>query len=161
MIAKTLVTAALASTLFLAPAPQQTPSHLSDSYRTLADAIIALHETENSLIRGILDHHYQMAKMHVARESWREAAAEIALFSSEGDNAVGGVRKRLIEGGHHHHAAAEEKGIFEAGFVVVTRVAKEQGLQIAGVLRKATTQEERDEAWARFQILADALLKSN
>ncbi len=41
----------------------------------------------------------------------------MALFANEGDNAIAGIRKRLVEGGHHHNAAGEEQGIFEEGYV--------------------------------------------
>ena len=52
------------------------------------------------------------------------AAAELALFANEGDNAIGGVRKKLLEGGHHFNAAGEEAGVYEDGYVIVTREAK-------------------------------------
>ncbi len=87
------------------------------------------------------------------------AAAEVALFANEGDNAVGGIRKRLLEGGHHHHAADEAKGIYEEGYVHVTRAAKKECLAASMDLQKATDDAGRAAAWKRFQVAAATVLK--
>ena len=94
----------------------------------------------------------------MTQKDWQGAAAEIALFANEGDNAIGGVRKRLLEGGHHFNAAGEEQGIYEPGYVVVTREAKKKILAASSALRQATTDEARQKAWDDFAKLAKDLL---
>jgi hypothetical protein len=109
-------------------------------------------------VRALLDGHRRAAQAQFASGDFAGAAAEMALFANEGDNAVGGIRKRLIEGGHHHNADGEAKGIYEPGFVIVTRTAKQAALQASANLRKATTDAERRAAWGEFAKVADGLL---
>lgn len=139
-------------------AAQQTPPSMVASYDSLADAILALRTMESDFVRALLDGHRHGAEAYMMRGDFAKAAAEIALFANEGDNAVGGVRKRLLEGGHHHNAAGEEKGIYEPGFVIVTREAKEKALAASAAMRKAGTKEEAQAAWADFVAVADPLL---
>ena len=98
------------------------------------------------------------AKARMTQKDWQGAAAEIALFANEGDNAIGGVRKRLLEGGHHFNASGEEQGVYEPGYVVVTREAKKKILAASSALRQATTDEARQKAWDDFAKLAKDLL---
>jgi hypothetical protein len=66
-----------------------------------------------------------------------EALAElVAQLGNEGDASIAAIRKRLVEGGHHHNAKGEEQGVYEEGFVIVTREAKKQFLAIAGAIGK-------------------------
>lgn len=141
-------------------AAQQTPGSMVDTYNALADGILALHRTEEQIVRVILESHRDAAIAHAGKRDWEKAAAEIALFASEGDNAVGGIRKRLVEGGHHHNAAGEAAGTFEPGYVIVTRQAKQRGLAIATALRQAKTDEERSKAWSDFAALAEEVLRA-
>jgi hypothetical protein len=67
-----------------------------------------------------------------AKPALEKVAALISQMASEGDASVAGVRKRLVEGGHHHHAAEEQQGIYDEGFVIVTRTAKKVFLDAAG-----------------------------
>jgi hypothetical protein len=52
-------------------------------------------------------------------------AAAVGQIGTEGDNAVAGVRKRLLEGGHHFNASGEAQGVYDEGYVVVTKAAKQ------------------------------------
>jgi hypothetical protein len=84
----------------------------------------------------------------------------MAIFANEGDNAVGGVRKRLLEGGHHFNAEGEQQGVFEPGYVIVTKEAKVQMLNASAALRKASTEEARTKSWEDFVMVARELLKT-
>ncbi len=137
---------------------QATPSTTVTCYSSLADAILALHETEEQFVRGMLSGHYQAAKMHHENKKHEEAAAEMALFGNEGDNAIGGVRKKLLDGGFNHNAAGEAKGIFDPGYVLVTKKAKEGALAAAAAMRSARDDAARDKAWKDFAAIADPLL---
>jgi hypothetical protein len=138
---------------------QETPKSMVDTYDALADSILALKRAEAGFVRSMLDGHRHGAEAFMRAGDFRRAAAEIALFASEGDNAIGGVRKRLVEGGHHHNADGEAKGIYEPGFVVVTRKAKQQALAASAALLAAKTDEERKTAWQQFVAVADSLEK--
>ena len=138
---------------------QETPKSTVDTYDALADTILAVKRTEENFVRSLLDGHRHGAEAYMRAGDTKRAAAEIALFANEGDNAIGGVRKRLLEGGHHHNAAGEAKGIYDPGFVVVTRKAKQQALAASAALRAAKTDEERKQAWQQFVAVADSLNK--
>lgn len=153
-----LVLAILVSALALPVAAQQTPPSFVAAYDSLADTILAVRSAEQNLVKALLDGHFHGAKARMAQEDWQGAAAEIALFANEGDNAVGGVRKRLLEGGHHFNAAGEEQGIYEPGYVVVTREAKKKILEASAALRTASTDEARQKAWDDFAKVAKDLL---
>ena len=150
------VLAAIAALGFVAP--QQTPKNLAGAYGALADTILAVKHTEAELVRSILGVHYRAAKDYVQRGDSDHAGAEIALFANEGDNAIGGIRKRLLEGGHHHNADGEAKGLFDPGFVIVTRKAKEDALAVSTAMRQAKTDPERKQAWDRFAAIANPLI---
>jgi hypothetical protein len=138
---------------------QETPKSTVDTYDALADTILSVKRMEKNFIRSLLDGYRHGAEAYMKSGDFRSAAAEIALFANEGDNAIGGVRKRLVEGGHHHHADDEAKGIYDPGFVIVTRKAKQQALAASAALRAAKTDEERNKAWQQFVAVADSLLK--
>ena len=133
------VTLALAAT----PAAAQTkelptaPEFVA-TYNSLADAILALHQTEENMVRSILAAAHEHADAHLnrahqaiiannaadARSAIEALAVDVGQLATEGDNSVGAVRKRLLLGGHHHNAAGESQGIFEEGYVIVTKAAK-------------------------------------
>ena len=108
---------------------------------------------------AFLDGHRHGAKARLKAGDYEGCAAEMALFANEGDNAIGGVRKKLLEGGHHYNADGEEKGIYEPGFVVVTKQAKVDILAAAKEMREATDDKARKAAWMKFAAIADHLLK--
>jgi len=137
---------------------QETPESLVTTYDSLADAILALHGAEEGLVRSILVRHDQAAKAAMEAGQYEDAAAHMALFANEGDNAVAGIRKRLVEGGHHHHAEEEADGIYEEGFVIVTRAAKDQLLAASSALRRAGDDAARQAAWNQFEAVAKKLI---
>ena len=145
--------------LWAVPGPaQETPPAMVASYEALADTILAVRQAEANFVKALLDGHLHGAKMHKKNGEWGKAAAQIALFANEGDNMVGGVRKKLLKGGHHFNAEGEEKGTFEPGYVIVTREAKETMLQASAEMRQATTDEEREASWKKFAAVAKELL---
>ena len=150
--------ALLVAVLALPALAQETPKSMVATYSALADGILALRRTEAEFVRALLDSHLQTAKAHVKEGQWQAAAAQIALFANEGDNAIGGIRKRLLEGGHHHNAAGEEQGIYEPGYVIVTKAAKQKALAASSALRQAQTDEARKQAWQQFETVAQELL---
>ena len=151
----------LTSTLLAVPAlAQQTPPAMVKSYDTLAGIILSMRTMEADFVRAVLEGHRHAASTLFERGDFSGAAAQMALFASEGDNAMGGVRKRLLQGGHHHHAAAEAKGVYEPGYVIVTRDAKQKVLAASAALRQAKTDAERGQAWKTFDAIAGGLMKS-
>ena len=138
----------------------ETRKPLVKSYSTLADTILGAKRTEENLVRSILDEHARGARAAFDAGSWEECAAEMALFANEGDNQVGGIRKRLLEGGHHHNAEGEAKGIYEEGFVVVTKEQKSKALTASSDLLHATDEAGRKAAWAAFAAVSDPIQKA-
>lgn len=143
-----------------------TPSALVQTYDSLADAILAAKKTEWNLVHSILASTYMHAegvmqaatrKLEAgqsARNEIETLAALVAQLGNEGDAAVAGIRKRLIEGGHHHHAGGEEKGVYDEGFVIVTREAKtvflEAGKKIGQMSQTADAAGLRAE-WSKVE----------
>lgn len=161
MYPKLLLVGALVAGLGLLSFTQETPRPTVDTYSALADSILALKRTEANFVRSMLDGHHHAAMSFQQRGNSERAAAEMALFANEGDNAIAGVRKRLLEGGHHHHHNDDtDKGAYEAGFVIVTKKAKEQILAASSAMRAAKTDAERSAAWAQFEAAAAPLLKA-
>ncbi|MDH3255007.1 MAG: hypothetical protein OEM62_08460 [Acidobacteriota bacterium] len=157
MMRKTLL--AFCLTLLALPlAAQQSPQNLVSAYDALADSILGLRRAESSFVTAILNDHYRAAERAFKSDDFEKAAAEMALFANEGDNAVAGIRKRLVEGGHHHNASDGQDGEYESGYVVVTRKAKKNLLEASAALRQASTKDDRMAAWYRFQPIAEKLL---
>jgi hypothetical protein len=162
-----------------APAPAQaigTPAEMVSTYNTLADGILALKRTEENLVRSILaatlahgqvDYGRAQAAIEkgdpkAASAALEALAADVGQLATEGDNAVGAVRKRLLEGGHHHNAAGEAQGIYDEGYVVVTRAAKQKLLEssrrIAGMVQ-APKGDALAAEWRAVQGIVGDLLK--
>ena len=137
---------------------QETPPSIVAAYEALADTVLALRQTEHGFVSAMLDGHRHAAMVRYEQGNWKAAAAEMALFANEGDNGIGGVRKRLLEGGHHFNADGEEQGIFEPGFVVVTSEAKKKLLAASAALLRATDEAGRAKAWNDFEMTAAELL---
>lgn len=148
--------------------PAGTPPAMVATYETLADAILAVKKTEANLVRTILGTAYAHAQVEVdrARKAIKAGdakgsqaaleglAAAVGQLGTEGDNAVGAVRKRLLEGGHHHNAAGEAKGIYDEGFVIVTRVAKQALLDASraiGQMARAPKSETLEAEWKKVE----------
>jgi hypothetical protein len=122
-----------------------TPVEFVATYDSLATAILATKQTEQNLVRSILSTTYghanaararaeralQSGDQQQAQAAFEELAGHVAQLGNEGDNAVAGIRKRLVEGGHHHNSQGESQGIYEPGFVIVTRSAKQKLLELS------------------------------
>jgi hypothetical protein len=132
---------------------------LVGTYDSLADVILGAKKTEKGLVQAILEGHRGHAAAAMAKGDAAKAAAEMALFANEGDNAVGGIRKRLLEGGHHHNAEGEAKGVYEEGYVTVTRACKAECLAAVKALQAAADDAGRQAAWKKFEAAAASVLK--
>jgi hypothetical protein len=139
-------------------ARQETPRSMAAAYDSLADSILAVKNTETEFVRTILVHHYAKAQDYTMKGDAEHAAAEMALFGNEGDNAIGGVRKRLLEGGHHHNAEGEAQGIFEEGYVLVTKKMKQEALALSATMRQAKSDADKKAAWDKFAALAKPVI---
>lgn len=159
-----------------AEGPGETPAAMVDSYKTLADAILAVKKTEANLVRSILTAAHDRAHQELVRAraalkandskgaqtAIEGMAAAVGQIGSEGDASVGAIRKRLLEGGHHHNAEGEKQGIFDEGFVIVTKAAKAQFLEAArslGQLAKAPKAEALEAEWTKVEAAWSALMK--
>ena len=157
--------------------PPATPAEMVSTYDSLASAILAVKATEASLVRSILaaarahaqaelDHArkaIQAGDMAAAQAAVENLAADVAQLGTEGDGAVAAVRKRLIEGGHHHHAAGEAVGVYDTGFVVVTRAAKQAFLDSSraiGQMARAPKSEALEAEWKKVQSTWASLMKA-
>lgn len=159
MLRRTLLVLPLALFLALQCSAQETPSSVVAGYDALADTILSLRRAEVSFVASFLDGHRQAAEARMKAGDWQGCAAEIALFANEGDNAIGGVRKKLLDGGHHFNADGEEQGLFEPGYVIVTKKAKVELLAVAKAMRQASDDAGRQAAWKSFEKIASQLLK--
>ena len=142
-----------------------TPPALVATYGSLADAILAVKATEANLVRAMLDggHAHAKALLAQARAAIdagkkdeakvhiESLAALVAQLGAEGDNAVAGVRKRLLDGGHHHNAEGEKQGLYEPGYVIVTKAAKANLLAASKAIAQVASAPDKaalDKAWA-------------
>ncbi len=153
-----------------------TPPEMVATYDTLADGILALKRTEENLVRSIVaaaNAHGQVQLARArrslaagdaagARAAVEALAAAVAQMATEGDNSVAAVRKRLLEGGHHHNAAGEAQGVFDEGFVIVTRAAKQKLLdssrRIGQMASSSPTAAGLDSEWASVQTVYKDLM---
>jgi len=136
-----------------------TPQQLVETYDSLADTILAAKKTEWNLVHSLLAMTYRHAEGTLAAAKGKLAAGQnakpeieklaglVTELASEGDARVAAVRKRLVEGGHHHNAVGEQQGIYDEGFVIVTRVAKKALLDAAGKVARAADAAALDAAW--------------
>ena len=149
MLAAAAAAALLVPELARAQAPPPaTPREMVAAYEALADTILGANKAEVKLVHAILAATYGHAQSNLAsarqalksgdaaaaRAAVENLATAVGQIGTEGDNAVAGVRKRLLEGGHHHNAAGEAQGIYDEGYVVVTRVAKQAFLDSSKAL---------------------------
>jgi hypothetical protein len=165
--------AALAFTVLRAPADTGTPAQLVASYDSLATAILAVKATEDHIVRAMLTTGYAQAQAAAerakaaldagdaakARTELETLAALVAQLGTEGDNAVAGVRKRLLEGGHHHNAEGEQQGVYDEGYVVVTKAAKKTLLDASKAIAGAKDSKALSAAWAPVESTMSGLLK--
>ena len=136
-----------------------TPPQLVETYESLADTILAAKKTEWNLVHSILATTYRhaegtlaaakakLAAKQNAKPELEKLAAQVTEIASEGDARVAAVRKKLLDGGHHHNAEGEKQGIYDEGFVIVTRAAKKTLIDAAGKIARATDAAALDAAW--------------
>jgi hypothetical protein len=169
------IMAAIAPATTQAASAPETPAEMVATYETLATVILGAKDTEANLVRSILaatNAHAEVelgrAKKAIAANDTKAAqaaienlAADVGQLATEGDNAVAGIRKRLLEGGHHHNAAGEAQGIFDEGYVIVTKAAKKSFLEsskaIAG-MTAAPKAEGLDAEWKKVQATYSELM---
>jgi hypothetical protein len=163
------VTIASAAPVFSAEhgRPASTPAQLVETYASLADTILAAKKTEWNLVHSILASTYLHAQGTFAQASRKieagqnarveieQLAALVSQIANEGDASVAAIRKRLVEGGHHHNAKGEEQGVYEEGFVIVTREAKKAFLKAAGSIGKLGSAPDAAKLAAQWQIVQD------
>ena len=169
-------TLVLSTTPAAAQAAPATPPEMVATYNALADAILAVKRTEADLVRSILAATYAHAEVQVgraqraisagdaagARTAIEALAADVGHLATEGDASVAQVRKRLIEGGHHHNSAGEAQGIFDEGFVVVTKAAKQKLLELSrsvGQMAAAPKADALNAQWAQVKAVYAGLMK--
>jgi hypothetical protein len=153
-----------------------TPPEMVSTYNALADGILALKLTEEQLVRSILAAANAHAQVHVTRAEKAIAAndaaavkaaleaiaADVSQMATEGDSSVAAIRKRLLQGGHHHNAAGEAQGIFDEGFVIVTRAAKQKLLESSrafGQMAGKATAAALNAEWQKVQAVYAELAK--
>lgn len=149
-----------------AESPPGTPEPFVAAYNSLADTILGAKKTEWNLVHAILATTYSHAEATMgqakaklkagqdARAEIEKLAAMVAELANEGDAAIAAVRKRLLEGGHHHNAQGEQQGIYDEGFVIVTRKAKKALLDAANTIGKlsgAPDAKALDAAWKKVE----------
>ena len=156
-----LISAAIVAVGFchVSAVAQETAPGMVSTYEALADTILSVKRAESSFVRALLESHLSAATRAFEQREYAEAAAHMALFANEGDNAIAGVRKRLVEGGHHHHHASDEDDDeYDQGFVIVDKVHKASLLEAAAQMRQANRESDAKDAWDRFETTAEALL---
>jgi hypothetical protein len=158
-----------------APSPA-TPAEIVSTYQSLAEGILALKRTEEGLCRAILAAGSAHARVELVRAhsaikagdaraaqgAIENLAAAVGQLATEGDGAIAGVRKRLVEGGHHHNSAGEAQGLFDEGYVVVNRAAKGKLLASSRAIAQMAAAPKADalEAeWKKVEALVEELLK--
>jgi len=175
-LAAALVLALVAPAPVAAQTPSGTPAEMVATYNTLADSILAVKRTEENLVKSILAATFAHGQGTLARAQHAIAAndakaagaavealaADVAQLGTEGDNAVGAVRKRLLEGGHHHNAAGEAQGLYDEGYVVVTRAAKAKLLESSrtiGGMAAAPKADALAAEWKKVEGIVSGLIK--
>jgi len=163
--------AALAATPGTARAqarPTATPPEMVAAYEALADTILGANKTEVKLVHSILAATYAHARAELgrardalkagdaasAKAATENVAAAVGQIGTEGDNAVAGIRKRLLEGGHHANAEGEAQGIYDDGYVVVTKVAKQAFLDSSkaiAMLARDPKADALDAEWKKVE----------
>ena len=145
-----------------------TPPELVAAYDALADAILGANKAERKLVISILAATYGHAQSELtrarqalkandagaARAAIENLATAVGQIGTEGDNAVAGVRKRLLQGGHHANATGEAQGVFDEGYVVVTKVAKQAFLgssRTLAMLARSPKAEALEQEWKKVE----------
>jgi hypothetical protein len=145
-----------------------TPPEMVAAYDALADVILGARKAERKLVVSVLAASYGHAQSELARArqalkagdaagargAAENLAAAVGQIGTEGDNAVAGVRKRLLEGGHHANAEGEAQGLYDEGYVVVTKTAKQAFLDASkaiAMLARDPKAEALDAEWKKVE----------
>ncbi|HET7291889.1 MAG TPA: hypothetical protein VFM88_05665 [Vicinamibacteria bacterium] len=145
-----------------------TPTEMVAAYDALADVILGARKAERRLVLSLLAAGYGHAQSELgrarqalkgsdaasARAAIENLAAAVGQIGTEGDNAVAGVRKRLLEGGHHANAEGEAQGVYDEGYVVVTKAAKQAVLDSSralDMLAREPKAEALDAEWKKVE----------
>ena len=153
--------------------PPATPKEMVAAYDALADTMLGANKAEERLVKAILAATYGHAQGELARArqalkagdaagaraAVENLASDVGQIGTEGDNAVAGVRKRLLEGGHHHNAAGEAQGIYDEGYVVVTKVAKQAFLDSSKAIAMIARDPKADALDAEWKKVEAAWAK--
>ena len=78
-----------------------------------------------------------------------------------GRHRRGGGAQKLLDGGHHHNAAGEAQGLFDEGFVIVTRAAKAKLLGASrniGQMARAPKADALEAEWTKVEATLSGLL---
>jgi hypothetical protein len=151
-----------------ASAAPATPKEMVATYDALADTILGGIKTERKLVLAILNATYAHAQVEAgrarqaleasdsagAREAIENLATAVGQIGTEGDNAVAGIRKRLLEGGHHANSEGEAQGVFEEGYAIVTKAAKKAFLdsaQALAMLARAPKADALEAEWKKVE----------
>ncbi len=170
------VLASLAPTVAVAASAPETPAEMVATYKTLADVILGAKETEANLVRSILAATNAHGEVELGRAqkaiaandtkatqtALENLATDVGQLATEGDNAVAGIRKRLLDGGHHHNAAGEAQGIYDEGYVIVTREAKKSLLESSKAIAQMAGAPNADALaaeWKKVQATFSGLMK--
>jgi len=138
--------------------PAGTPAEMVAAYDAVADTILAANKAEKKVVLSILAASYAHAQGELgrarqalkandsaaAKAALENLAAAVGQIGTEGDNAVAGIRKRLLEGGHHANSEGEAQGVYEEGYVVVTRAAKQGFLASSKAIAMLAAQPNAD-----------------
>lgn len=168
--------AAVALTIALAPASATaqasgTPEEMVATYSSLADGVLALKRSEANLVRSILAVTLSHGRLNLeralsaaekgetrtAKAAVEALASDVGQLATEGDNAVGAVRKRLLEGGHHHNAAGESQGLYDEGYVIVTRAAKAKLLASSRAIAAMAAAPKADALKAEWKTVEETV----
>lgn len=143
----------------------ETPPELVMAYDQLAVTILAAKKTEWHVVQSILATSYNHAQgIYSAVQRKLEAGEDVSgdletladlvsHLGNEGDAEVAAIRKRLVEGGHHHNAQGEKQGIYDEGFVIVTRKAKKVFLDAAGNIARMASSPEATKLRREWQAV--------
>jgi len=155
------------------PRTPSTPTEMVAAYDALADTILGANKAERKLVLAILaatygHAHSELARARGALKAGDAAAAKAAVenvaaavgqIGTEGDNAVAGIRKRLLEGGHHANSEGEAQGVFEEGYVIVNKVAKKAFLDSSQALAMLARDPKADALEAEWKKVEAAWAK--
>lgn len=165
------MTLALLASPGIAADAASTPGPMVATYDALADSILSLKVAEEAMVRSILAGAFQHgeALLHSiesgdADKAKVETLADlVAQLGNEGDSAVAAIRKKLIEGGHHHNAQEEAQGVYDEGFVIVTRKARKVFLDASQAIAKMGAHPDKSalsQQWKAVKDQYDALMNS-